>query len=150
MNAPMTAAKPTVLSSLADRLAKGETLLSAWYGLPDPSIAAILAQEGFDAVTLDMQHGPMTLADVLGKPMGSMFGGRYFIGPTISNPAAKAYFDAHGGEFEEDEEGTLSATLAADYRITEKITAGYIMSRLRFGDLTVIPGVRVERKVCSR
>ena len=39
----MTAAKPTVLSSLADRLAKGETLLSAWCGLPDPSIAAILA-----------------------------------------------------------------------------------------------------------
>jgi 4-hydroxy-2-oxoheptanedioate aldolase len=55
----------TVLSSLADRLAKGETLLSAWCGLPDPSIAAILAQEGFDAVTLDMQHGPITLAEVI-------------------------------------------------------------------------------------
>ena len=92
----------------------------------------------------EYDDGPMTLADVLGKPMGSMFGGRYFIGPTISNPAAKAYFDAHGGEFEEDEEGTLSATLAGDYRITEKITAGYVMGRLRFGDLTVIPGVRVE------
>ena len=61
----MTATKPTVLSSLADRLAKGETLLSAWCGLPDPSIAAILAQEDFDAVTLDMQHGPITLAEVI-------------------------------------------------------------------------------------
>lgn len=65
MNALMTTAKPTVLSSLADRLAKGETLLSAWCGLPDPSIAAILAQEGFDAVTLDMQHGPITLSEVI-------------------------------------------------------------------------------------
>jgi 4-hydroxy-2-oxoheptanedioate aldolase len=61
----MTAAKPTVLSSLAERLAKGETVLSAWCGLPDPSIAAVLAQEGFDAVTLDMQHGPITLGEVI-------------------------------------------------------------------------------------
>jgi len=61
----MTAAQMPALLSLAHRLAKGETLLSAWCGLPDPSIAAVLAQEGFDAVTLDMQHGPMTLGDVI-------------------------------------------------------------------------------------
>ncbi|MCU4182663.1 HpcH/HpaI aldolase family protein [Bosea sp. BH3] len=58
-------AKPTVLSSLADRLAKGDSLVSAWCGLPDPSISAILAQEDFDAVTLDMQHGPITLGEVI-------------------------------------------------------------------------------------
>jgi 4-hydroxy-2-oxoheptanedioate aldolase len=63
MNAPMS--KPTVLSSLADRLAKGDTILSAWCGLPEPGIAGILAQEGFDAVTLDMQHGPITLGEVI-------------------------------------------------------------------------------------
>ncbi|GAU82269.1 HpcH/HpaI aldolase/citrate lyase family protein [Bosea sp. BIWAKO-01] len=61
----MSSAKPTVLSSLADRLGKGDTLLSAWCGLPDPSIAGVLAQEGFDAVTLDMQHGPITLGEVI-------------------------------------------------------------------------------------
>ncbi len=61
----MTSSKPTVLASLADRLAKGETLLSAWCGLPDPSISATLAQEGFDAVVLDMQHGPITLGEVI-------------------------------------------------------------------------------------
>ena len=43
-------AKPTVLSSLADRFAKGGTVVSAWCGLPDPSVSAILAQEDFDAV----------------------------------------------------------------------------------------------------
>jgi len=58
-------AKPTVLSSLADRFARGETVVSAWCGLPDVSTAAILAQEGFDAVTLDMQHGPMQLGDAI-------------------------------------------------------------------------------------
>ncbi|MGX5736827.1 HpcH/HpaI aldolase family protein [Bosea thiooxidans] len=58
-------AKPTVLSSLADRFARGDSIVSAWCGLPDPSISAILAQEDFDAVTLDMQHGPITLAEVI-------------------------------------------------------------------------------------
>ncbi|AMJ62099.1 HpcH/HpaI aldolase family protein [Bosea sp. PAMC 26642] len=58
-------AKPTVLSSLADRLAKGDTVVSAWCGIASPSIAGILAQEDFDAVTLDMQHGPITLGEVI-------------------------------------------------------------------------------------
>ncbi len=59
------AARPTVLASLADRLGRGETLLSAWCGLPDPSVSGLLAQEDFDVVTLDMQHGPITLAEVI-------------------------------------------------------------------------------------
>ncbi|MDP3410009.1 HpcH/HpaI aldolase/citrate lyase family protein [Bosea sp. (in: a-proteobacteria)] len=55
----------TVLSSLADRLAKGDSIVSAWCGLPDPAIAGVLAREAFDAITLDMQHGPITLGDVI-------------------------------------------------------------------------------------
>ena len=58
-------AKPTVLSSLADRFATGGTVVSAWCGLPDPSISAILAQEDFDAITLDMQHGGHNEGSVL-------------------------------------------------------------------------------------
>lgn len=58
-------AKPSTLSSLADRLAAGDSLVSAWCGLPEPSIAGLLAQEGFDAVTLDMQHGPISLGEVI-------------------------------------------------------------------------------------
>lgn len=57
--------KPSVLSSLADRLARGDTLLSAWCGIADPSVSAILAREDFDAITLDMQHGPITLGEVI-------------------------------------------------------------------------------------
>lgn len=58
-------AKPSILSSLADRLAAGDSLVSAWCGLPEPGIAGILAQEAFDAVTLDMQHGPISLGEVI-------------------------------------------------------------------------------------
>ena len=58
-------AKPNILSSLADRLAAGDQIVSAWCGIADTAPAAILAQEGFDAVTLDMQHGPITLGEVI-------------------------------------------------------------------------------------
>jgi 4-hydroxy-2-oxoheptanedioate aldolase len=42
---------------LADRLRKGEALITAWSALPEPLIAEALARAGFDCVTLDVQHG---------------------------------------------------------------------------------------------
>ncbi|WP_026379663.1 HpcH/HpaI aldolase family protein [Afifella pfennigii] len=44
-------------ASLAERLKAGDKLVSAWSVLPEPLIAETLARVGFDAVTLDMQHG---------------------------------------------------------------------------------------------
>lgn len=93
----------------------------------------------------EYDDGDLVLADVAGNPIRSIFGGRYRFGPTINGTLADAYFNANQGEFEEDEDGTLSTSLAGDYRIKEQITAAYLMGRLRFGDLTMIPGVRVER-----
>lgn len=92
----------------------------------------------------EYDDGDLLLSDVAGRPIGSIWDGRYRFGPTINGPAANAYFNANTGEFEEDEAGTLSASLAGDYRITEKITSAYVMGRLRFGDFTWIPGVRME------
>lgn len=43
--------------SLEAKLAAGETVCSAWSGVPDALTVEILAAQGFDAVTLDMQHG---------------------------------------------------------------------------------------------
>ena len=43
--------------TLASRLAAGETLFTAWSGVPDSLTVEILAAQPFDAVTLDMQHG---------------------------------------------------------------------------------------------
>lgn len=43
--------------TLASRLAADEIVFTAWSGVPDALTVEILAQQGFDAVTLDMQHG---------------------------------------------------------------------------------------------
>ncbi|CAI2934274.1 HpcH/HpaI aldolase family protein [Aminobacter niigataensis] len=43
--------------SLAERLNANETIITAWSGVPDALTVEILAGQGFDAVTLDMQHG---------------------------------------------------------------------------------------------
>ncbi|MDQ4060319.1 MAG: aldolase/citrate lyase family protein [Pseudomonadota bacterium] len=43
--------------ALADRLRAGETLFSAWAGLPLPMIGELLARDGWDVVSFDMQHG---------------------------------------------------------------------------------------------
>ncbi len=55
----------SVLPRLAERFAARETLFSAWVSLPDPMVAALLARESFDAVTLDMQHGAVDLASAI-------------------------------------------------------------------------------------
>lgn len=46
-------------------LTGGAAAIVAWCGLPEPAIAGLLAREDFDAVALDMQHGPIDLAAVL-------------------------------------------------------------------------------------
>lgn len=46
-----------MLPSLSALLDEGRTLVTAWSGLTDPLIVDALARSGFDAVTLDMQHG---------------------------------------------------------------------------------------------
>lgn len=48
-----------------ERLKAGAPLLTAWCGLPDPSVAGVLAREAFDAVVLDIQHGSIDFAAAL-------------------------------------------------------------------------------------
>lgn len=43
--------------SLAARLRDGETVYTAWSGIPDAVTVEAVAMTGFGAVTLDMQHG---------------------------------------------------------------------------------------------
>lgn len=49
---------------LSSRLAAGEQIITAWSGLPSPHLAGAIARAGYDAVTLDMQHGAHTVASV--------------------------------------------------------------------------------------
>jgi len=65
--------------SLRPRLKDGETLFTAWSTTPDPLVAEFVARAGFDAVTMDMQHGTHTTESMIrgvgaitlaGKPAG--------------------------------------------------------------------------------
>jgi 4-hydroxy-2-oxoheptanedioate aldolase len=51
--------------TLARRLRAGETVFSAWCGLPYPLVAEALGRDGFTAVTLDSQHGLWDLNSIL-------------------------------------------------------------------------------------
>ena len=51
--------------SLAGRLRAGETIFSAWCGLPEPLVCEAIAREGFEAVVIDMQHGMWDEASAL-------------------------------------------------------------------------------------
>ncbi|MEM8811649.1 MAG: aldolase/citrate lyase family protein [Pseudomonadota bacterium] len=51
--------------NLAARLAASGSLVTAWSAIADIQIAATLARSGFDAVTLDIQHGQHDYASCL-------------------------------------------------------------------------------------
>ena len=81
------------------------------------------------------------------------YGGRYLFGPRVSYGLAENYFNANhpggcdtstGGGLKCDLNASASAQNAADYKISEEVVAGYGMATLKFGALTLIPGVRIE------
>jgi 4-hydroxy-2-oxoheptanedioate aldolase len=45
------------MTTLGERLSAGETVFTAWSGIPDAVTVEAVAGLAFDAVTLDMQHG---------------------------------------------------------------------------------------------
>ena len=47
------------------QLAAGKTTYGAWLGIPDASVAEIMAGAGFDWLLVDQEHGPYELRDVL-------------------------------------------------------------------------------------
>jgi len=51
--------------SFPDLLRAGTPLLTAWCGIPDPTVPGVLAREEFDAVAMDMQHGAIDFAAAL-------------------------------------------------------------------------------------
>lgn len=47
---------------IKQKLAARERVLGSWLTLPDPGVAEIMAGAGFDFLTIDMEHSPITLA----------------------------------------------------------------------------------------
>jgi 4-hydroxy-2-oxoheptanedioate aldolase len=50
-------------NTLKRRLAAGETVVGTWMNLSEPLAAGILASHGWDWILIDMEHGPIPLAD---------------------------------------------------------------------------------------
>ncbi|HVZ14204.1 MAG TPA: aldolase/citrate lyase family protein [Bauldia sp.] len=48
---------PSSIYSLPTRLRDGAGLVTGWLSIPDPLVAGHMAQEAFDCLVLDMQHG---------------------------------------------------------------------------------------------
>jgi TonB-dependent receptor len=84
----------------------------------------------------------LTNVGYTGSP--DFYDGLFKFGERIDYNAARSYFDANPGVGAIDTTGTLADTLSSDYDVTETITAGYVMATLKFGALTLVPGVRVE------
>lgn len=89
---------------------------------------------GFTLADTTPLTGPLTIYD-----------GRYALGPRISYAAAQAYLAANPGKATLNVSGSLANNLLDDYEATEKLLAAYVMADLKFGALTIIPGVRVEQ-----
>lgn len=47
------------------RLAQGETVLNGWSVIPGGFLAEVMASLGWDALTIDMQHGPIGQTDMV-------------------------------------------------------------------------------------
>ncbi len=52
-------------NSLLARLASGQPLYGLWLGIPDTSVAEIVATAGFDWLVVDHEHGPFEVRDVM-------------------------------------------------------------------------------------
>ncbi len=85
-----------------------------------------------------------SLTNATGPDVGSIFDGRYRVGPVISYDLAQSYVTANPGAMALDTQGSVANSLLNDYEASEQITAAYAMGTLHFGALTIIPGVRVE------
>ena len=64
------------MAGLAERLRAGETLISGWTQLPEPLVSELVARQGFDAVTMDMQHGLHDTQSVMRAIGGVAYAGR--------------------------------------------------------------------------
>lgn len=85
-----------------------------------------------------------TLVGEAGETIPTVYKGRFAFGPTVDYSLARADFEANKALFTDSANDRLIETLGSDFKVVEKITAGYGMVSITRDDLTIIPGVRVE------
>ncbi len=71
----------------------------------------------------------------------------FFNSPVFNIPALSDFTKAHLGDalMPIDAATTLANATLADFQLTEKVWGGYAMANLKFGGITVTPGLRYER-----
>lgn len=69
----------------------------------------------------------------------------YDFGPRMVFPSLEGFYDANSGGFELSDADTVIESFGVDFRVTEEVTAGYVMGTVDVGRATLIGGVRVER-----
>ena len=72
------------------------------------------------------------------------YNGSYRIGPVTSYSALNNFFNNNPADFTLDVSDTHLGSDSANYNLTERVTAGYIMNTLRFGRWSLQTGLRLE------
>ncbi|MCR6661358.1 MAG: TonB-dependent receptor [Asticcacaulis sp.] len=84
----------------------------------------------------------MKLSDFESYDAGSLYGREF--GPTVDFLKSLDYAEANG-LMELNVGESIADELGGDYDVREKVAAAYIQATIRKGDLTLIPGLRVEQ-----
>ncbi|MGA9658580.1 MAG: TonB-dependent receptor [Asticcacaulis sp.] len=85
----------------------------------------------------------LTLSDYLSYEADPLYDGRYPFGPTVN--FEKSIDDATAKDLLElNLEDSVPDELGGDYDVSEKIMAGYLQATIKNGNLTLVPGLRVE------
>jgi TonB-dependent receptor len=73
-----------------------------------------------------------------------LFGGDYTLGRMMDPAATAAFIRNNAAAFTQDVAASTIASAGNTFSVRENVTAGYVMATLDAGDLTLVPGVRVE------
>jgi len=84
----------------------------------------------------------MKLSDFESYDAGSLYGRKF--GPTVDFLKSLDYAEANG-LMELNVEESIADELGGDYDVREKVAAAYVQATIRNGNLTLIPGLRVEQ-----
>ena len=79
-----------------------------------------------------------------GFKANNYYGGSYPFGPVTDYNLLNNFFNQNPGDFTEDVSSTHLGSDSANYNLTERVTAGYIMNTLRFGRWRLQTGLRLE------
>lgn len=100
--------------------------------------------DNHDLISYKKGKTAWTLAEIgyAGDP--NFYNGMFHFGQRVDWSKGMEFVADTAGSVAFDYAGNLSGSLEPDYDVKEQIIAGYAIATLKFGQLTLIPGVRIE------